>query len=75
MNREQIIQMARDAGMAVGFGAHEDDEVACFSLALLERFAAAILAATKEEDAKICEEYVGPLAPALHCAVAIRASK
>ena len=56
MNRETIIQMARENGIAIGFDMAHEDEVACFSLVLLERFAAAIHAATKEEDARICED-------------------
>lgn len=46
MDKEQIIQMARDAGF--GNYAYEAAEI-------FERFAAAIRAATKEEDARICE--------------------
>lgn len=54
MTPEQIIQMARDAGIDEWWDSGGDwretfDEV-------LERFASAIRAATKEEDAKICDE-------------------
>lgn len=80
MNKEQIIQMASQAGINVSqghllrFAGVEDD---------LERFAASIRAAVKEEDAKICEELAMKLTlsggltkfdPA-DCAHAIRASK
>lgn len=87
MNREQIIQMARDAGFDV-------DEADFIFAPLtkrsgiqleLERFAAAIRAATKEEDAKICDalgdETDNPIDgvfvnhPPSHCAKSIRASK
>ncbi len=83
MDKEQIIQMARDAGINVSqgyllrFAGVEDD---------LERFAAAIRAATKEEDAKICEsesltytigtgEECGWEMAIKECASSIRASK
>lgn len=48
MKKEKIIQMARD----IGFDYELDEQ--------LERFAASIIAATKEEDAKICEEFGKP---------------
>lgn len=47
MDKKQIIQMARDAGW---------EATAEIWYPFLERFAAAIRAATKEEDAKICED-------------------
>lgn len=60
MNREQIIQMAKDCGGSVmqpfDYGAVPDRMILRFDN--LERFAAAIRAATKEEDAKICEEEI-----------------
>lgn len=71
MDKEQIIQMARDAGINVSqgyllrFAGVEDD---------LERFAAAIRAATKEEDAKICEDKENGWSDMV-CAQAIRDSK
>ena len=52
MNREQIIQMAREAGIAKANG-----DSALFWYPEIERFAAAIIAATKEEDAKIVESF------------------
>lgn len=58
MNREQIIQMARDAGLDVEtkpdgtpygmIGRSTLDDLECFYNI--------VRAATKEEDAKICEE-------------------
>ena len=46
MDKEQIIQMAREAGLA-SFGGWTEQNI--------ENFAYAVRAATKEEDAKICE--------------------
>lgn len=48
MNKDQIIQMAREAGLI-----HETHEGNWH----LEQFAKLIRAATKEEDAKICDKY------------------
>ena len=63
MNKEQIIQVARD----VGFECISPDDALDMIGGVfgggeniykhLERFAAAIRAATKEEDEKICEEF------------------
>ena len=47
MDKEQIIQMARDAG----FG----NLVGMPYIEAMQRFALLVRAATKEEDAKICE--------------------
>lgn len=73
MNREQIIQMARHAGI---FVPNELETVATDKTGL-ERFAAAVRAATKEEDAKICDDAAADWYSviALDCAEAIRASK
>lgn len=49
MNREHIVQMARDAGLLPRWA------IAFTDAEKVERFAAAIRAATKEEDAKICD--------------------
>ena len=92
MNKEQIIKIARDAGFVVWvpnesfsdgnwwIGGQEPGES-------FESFSAAIIAATKEEDAKICEEFVKPnsmqnIAESIHTetaskqiAAAIRESK
>lgn len=72
MNREDVLRIAREVGIPEFeevFSANSDD---------LGRFAAAILSATKEEDADICDELemrnkraVGPA----DCGVAIRISK
>lgn len=86
MNREQIIQMALDVGFMYGpaparehLGTYIPDDV---SFQMLERFAYAIIEATKEEDAKICEstdaDGEGPDCSDWHSkdyAKAIRASK
>lgn len=59
MDKEQIIQMARDSGADCvippmpGFDAEY-----VMTESGIERFAAAIRAATKEEDAKICEDEI-----------------
>lgn len=58
MNREQIIQMARDAGFFVDGSIIRDGEGYNDQTEIVNRFAAAIRAATKEEDAKICEEEI-----------------
>lgn len=85
MSREQIIQIAREAGIDEWWNSGSDwretfDEA-------LERFAAAIRLATKDEDAKICEEIGKPnsfqsIAESIHTEItssqiasAIRASK
>lgn len=53
MNREQIIQMARDAEEAAKYVTPQGLE---YKEEFVLRFAAAIRAATKEEDARICEK-------------------
>lgn len=85
MNREQIIQMAREAGFET-LPTTKEREFIC-DIADLERLVAAIRLATKEEDAKICEEElvdekstgssedVAYNYAILHAAKAIRASK
>jgi len=80
MNREDVLRMAREAGLTdPDLGDWMTDyghsEVA------IKKFAAAIRSATKEEDAGICEQeatFSGEGkkdAAALNCADAIRASK
>ena len=77
MNREKIIKMARESGISV----FEKIETAVSQLECIERFAAAIRAATKEEDAEICENYGENFerddykSLAFSCADGIRASK
>jgi hypothetical protein len=65
MDKEQIIQMARDAGFHVDESPYHWDSSTLISYpklgqfassSALERFAAAIREATKDEDAKICED-------------------
>lgn len=86
MDKEQILQMAKKAGfyfMDAGYGPevlHSVDHH--YSEECFMRFAAAIRAATKEEDAKICESEPmrqrgdGVFAcDQKACAEAIRASK
>lgn len=50
MNREQIIQMAREAGMTV-----VDDQYSL--LPFLERFAELVAAAERKACAKVCEDF------------------
>ena len=64
MNREDIIRMARDAGLT---GLVEADVIGNF-----ERFAALVAAAEREACAKICTEEAPSLDGQL-CADAIRA--
>lgn len=80
MDREKIIQMARESGISV----FEKIETAVSQLECIERFASAIRAATKEEDARICEGYyernladskIEKADGAYACCSAIRASK
>jgi hypothetical protein len=62
MNKEQIIQMARDAHrdlVTIDYPGHLAP-LDPWTTRLCERFSAAIIAATKEEDAKICEEFGKP---------------
>lgn len=78
MTPEQIIQMARDAGIDEWWDGGGDwretfDDV-------LERFASAIRASTKDEDAKICSSIAEQTVmsdnyQAKECESAIRASK
>lgn len=57
MDRNKIIDMALDAGAdCVIPSTPEFDTEYVMSESGIERFAAAIRAATKEEDARICEE-------------------
>ena len=69
MNREDIIRMAREAGLAYG-----SDEK---PLSSVTRFAALVAAAEREACAKVCDdidaEYEGQDVLATWCAAAIRA--
>ena len=87
MNREQIIRMAREAGMRVGtnlsgvvlVGSPAEIGLAHLTIEELERFATLVAAAEREACAKACDEreeifqkYYTKGLPAL-CAEAIRA--
>lgn len=65
MNRDQIIQAGVDAGFPYYYAFEYEQR--------FERFAAAIRAAIKEEDARICDGL--DYGSAMDAAVAIRASK
>lgn len=76
MNRDQIIQIARDAGAYECFiGMIGSQDVGAIRVEWLESFAAAIRAATKEEDAQICDDLWQDDCTAMDCRNAIRASK
>lgn len=80
MNQAQIIQMAREAGFFVDGSIIRNEEGYNDQTETVERFAAAIRASTKEEDAKIyesvCEKIDGKLPGWIEIAAdAIRASK
>lgn len=72
MNREEIIRMAREAGLLPNYEIYEDD---------LERFAALVATAEREACAKVCEqewndycaEPSGYALAVKECAAAIRA--
>lgn len=65
MNREDVIRMARDAGLT---GLVEADVIGNF-----ERFAALVAAAEREACAKLCDEEATIEGVAQRCADAIRA--
>ena len=77
MTQDEIIRMAREAGLWPGVTDVFPKE--------LERFAALVAEATKEKAAKVCEEYaaggagsewdMGYLTAAQSCAAAIRSMK
>ena len=60
MSKEDIIRMAREAGVLSGYEAE-----------LFQRFAALVAAAEREACAKVCEDIGNPWA--LDCAFTIRA--
>ena len=67
MNRDEIIRMAREAGL-------ERNGYWEFDMNRLERFAALVAAAEREACAKVCEELAERFhAHAADCAAAIRA--
>ena len=51
MNRQDILRMARDAGLAISYDERDED-----GWQELERFAALVAADENEECAKICDE-------------------
>jgi len=67
MTRDDIIRMAREAGISQSHAEGMTD--------FLERFAALVAAAEREACAKVCEEYAGPFNSHRigECAAAIRA--
>jgi hypothetical protein len=86
MTNEDIVRMAREAGIGLVEGA----SLVAFHMSDLERFAALVAAAEREECAKVCEEdlrdeymrqdrpvqdEVMLLAAIADCAAAIRARK
>jgi hypothetical protein len=74
MNREKIIQMAREAGATPYTNRHYPDRpVHSFMPEALERFAALVAAAEREACAKVCEDDFGN--GAMNLADAIRARK
>lgn len=87
MNRDAILQAARDAGIAGPKSRVGDDFMVHWGS--LERFAESMRSATKEEDARICSDWSKEhakhdgctyancdyVAAAIDCADAIRASK
>ena len=88
MDREDIIRMAREAGLRVGtnlsgvvlVGSPAEIGLAHLTIEELERFAALVAAAEREACAKACDE-LKPFGPHLYiqkataqdCAAAIRA--
>jgi len=67
MTRDDIVRMAREAGISQSHAEGMTD--------FLERFAALVAAAEREVCAKVCEEYAGPFNSHRigECAAAIRA--
>lgn len=55
MNREQIIRMAREAGVELTINEHGNQQFRCF-VREIERFAALVAYAEREACAKIVEE-------------------
>jgi hypothetical protein len=54
MNRDEIIRMAREAGFAIQGDMYGEDD----AIAKVERFAALVAAAEREECAKVCDKWV-----------------
>ena len=70
MNREDIIRLAREAGIADSWDLNWQDKI-------IERFAALVASAKREECAKICDEQMQGksiwIEGARACSLAIRA--
>lgn len=81
MNREEIIRMAREAGLKVGtnisgvclVGSPAEIGLAHLDVDELARFAALVAAAEREACAEVCEEFYSVEGIAQDCAEAIRA--
>lgn len=83
MNRETIIQMAREAGATKFFVENQKpedaDKLHLVGIGFIERFYALAVAKEREECAKVCEEMANPSnvefsgIGGLKCAAAIRA--
>jgi len=71
MTRDDIIRMARQAGIKLPDGAFPDQ--GSFTLPNLIQFAALVAAAEREACATACEEFYSIEWLAQHCAAAIRA--
>lgn len=68
MTRDDVLRMAREAGMVV-----VDDKYSLFPF--LERFAALVAAAERERAAQICDAEASIEGIAQRCAAAIRGMK
>ncbi len=81
MNRDDIIRMAREAGFRTGYiELYNGDPLpfiapcsATDCLPEIERFAAIVAAARRDECAKVCDELAGSDHLPHQCAAAIRA--
>lgn len=70
MTRDQIIALAREAGINVTDGNTFADDM---YISVLYRFASLVAAAEREACAKMCDDRIGTRAMARHCADLIRA--
>ena len=77
MTQDEIIRMAREAGLIEVFSQYGDMHIKQAKPELLERFAALVAAHEREACAKVCEEKRIQMnyseAPYNQCAAAIRA--
>lgn len=72
MKPEEIIQMAREAGIEEAYSLQYDQVLVQFKNGSLERFAALVRAAEREACAKVCDELSNWYTPKA-CATHIRA--